>query len=1541
VTRTRRGAGPAGPAGEVAEGSPPPSGRGPAGGALDLFSPATRAWFEATFSAPTPAQEQGWAAIAGGEHTLIHAPTGSGKTLAAFLWCLDRLAAAPPPDPKQRCRVLYVSPLKALAYDVERNLKAPLVGIGLAARRLGLEPPALDVAIRTGDTPQRERRDVVRHPPDILITTPESLYLLLTSQARASLRHVRWVIVDEIHSIAGTKRGAHLALSLERLEELVRAPVQRIGLSATQRPLQDIARFLGGADRSVAIVDAGQRKRLALEVVVPVEEMARLGQAVDAADEQRGGPLLGPAGAPEARASIWPAIHPRLLELIRAHRSTLVFVNSRRLAERLAQRLNELHAEESGEPDGEPLVRAHHGSISREQRLEVEELLKAGRLRGLVATSSLELGIDMGAIDLVVQVEAPASVAGGLQRIGRAGHSVDAVSEGKIFPKYRGDLLEAAVVVQRMAAGAIEATRVPRNPLDVLAQQIVAMCAVDTWSVDALYDVVRRADTFATLPRAQFDGVLDMLAGRYPSDEFAELKARLVWDRVANTVTARGDARVVAVTSAGTIPDRGLYGVFLGEDGPRVGELDEEMVYESRPGETFVLGATTWRIERITPQKVLVSPAPGEPGKTPFWHGDAVGRPIELGRALGEFSRRFAAMDPEQAVPRLRSEHALDELAARNLLAYLAEQKDATGVVPSDRAIVVERFRDELGDWRLCILTPFGGRVHAPWALAITARLRERFGTDPYLIWSDDGIAIRLPEGADEAEPGVDQDLLVPDPDEVEDLVVRELGGSSLFAAHFRENAARALLLPRRRGQLRRPLWEMRQRAADLLAVAGRYGSFPILLETYRECLQDVFDLPALQDVLRGVRQRQVRVTEVETASASPFARSLLFEYIAEFMYDGDAPLAERRAQALALDRERLRELLGQEELRELLDPAALGELELELQGLGQRRARTPDQVHDLLRRVGDLSTEEVVARCAGAVETSPPRGGAGGNAPPGVAQEWLVELERQHRVVRVRIAGDQRWVAVEDVARYRDAMGVQPPRGVPAVFLADTEDALAGLVARWARTHGPFTAREPAARWGLPGAAVQDALRRLADAGTVLLGEFRPGGSGREWCDPDVLRSLRRRSLARLRREVEPVPTQALARFLPRWHGVGTEPGGADRLLDVIAQLEGVFLPWSTWERDVLRARVRGYQPRLLDELCAAGEVVWVGRGALGNDDGRVALYRRDRAPGLAPTAPEEPPMDELHRRIREQLAARGASFFRDLGAAVGPVTDARLVDALWDLVWSGEVTNDSVTPLRLRLTRKRGAVRRPLQLSRGGPPEAAGRWSLTRFEPVPSETERLHALAISLLERHGVVTREAVLAEGVVGGFAAIYPVLRAMEEAGRIRRGYFVEGLGAAQFALPGAVDGLRAERAPTDEDGAAAALVLAAADPAQPYGAALPWPRRPDAERKPLPRVAGAYVVLVGGEPALYVERGGKGLVTLPEFDRPEAARRAVQALRAVAEANPRRELGIDRVDGGAILSSTVRPLLEEAGFRREYLGLTLRLPPVLPARRQSA
>ncbi|MCC6618061.1 MAG: DEAD/DEAH box helicase, partial [Chloroflexi bacterium] len=1404
---------------------------------LAAFGRATRAWFTDAFDAPTPAQHLGWASIGRGSHTLIHAPTGSGKTLAAFLWCIDRLVMAQRPS-RPTVRVLYVSPLKALAYDVERNLRAPLAGIRRTAERLGIEVADVTIASRTGDTPADARRRLTRNPPDILVTTPESLYLLLTSAAREILRGIEHVIIDEVHAMAGTKRGAHLALSLERLSRLADAEPQRIGLSATQRPLSTIAAFMGGVGREVEIVDAGQRKALDLEVIVPVEDMMRIDGAV------------ATARGPEARHSIWPSIHPALLDLVRSHRSTLIFVNSRRLAERLASSLNELA--------GSELVRAHHGSIAREQRLQIEEDLKAGRLPGLVATSSLELGIDMGAIDLVVQVEAPPSVAAGLQRIGRAGHSVGEPSVGKIFPKYRGDLVEAAVVVERMRAGAIEETRVPRNPLDVLAQQLVAICADGRWTVADLHALVTRADPFRDLSREQLEGVLDMLAGRYPSDEFADLKPRVVWDRGAGTVASRNDARVVAITSGGTIPDRGLYAVFLpgeegegrGRGGRRVGELDEEMVYESRVGDTFLLGASTWRIEEIRPDRVIVTPAPGQPGRMPFWHGDAVGRPIELGRAIGAFQRELESMPVQAAEARVRSDHALDERAARNLVAYLADQREATGALPTDRTIVLERFRDELGDWRIVVLTPFGGRVHAPWSIVVEARLRERFGLEVQSIWSDDGIAIRLPEGADERD-GLEE-LLVPDPDAVEEALTTALGGSAIFSARFRENAARALLLPRRRPGQRMPLWLQRQRSADLLRVAGAYGSFPIVLETYREILRDVFDLPALRELLADVRARRIRVVSVETASASPFASSLLFDYIGSFMYEGDAPLAERRAQALALDRDLLADLLGSDELRELIDPEALGDLELELAALApNRQARTLDGVADLLRRQGDLRVDEVAARTEG--------------LDAGAA---LAELEATRRAIRLRISGEERWIAIEDAGRYRDAVGASPPAGVPDVHLAPVVHALDGLLARWARTHAPFTADGPAGHWGIAHARVDERLRAMAASGRLLGGAFRPDGTSPEFVDPDVLRHLRRRSLARLRREVEPVDPEILGRFLPAWQGIGSPAGGLDRLMEVVGQLEGVGIPASVLERDVLSARVAGYTPRLLDELGAAGEVVWIGRGSLGRDDGRVALFRRDRVDLLASAGtPDERPATPIHDAIRGHLQRRGASFFGQLRAAVaGARSDDELLDALWDLVWFGEVTNDTFAALRaLSLPRSRSRVGpRPGRVLAMGPPRAAGRWSLVAdlVGEGRGPTERGHALAVSLLERHGIVTREAVAAEGIAGGYAAVYPVLRAMEEAGRARRGYFVAGLGAAQFALPGAVDRLRAIR-----DDEPSVQVLAATDPAQPYGAALEWPRGPGDERLPLQRAAGAHVVLVDGRAALYLERGGRSLLSL--------------------------------------------------------------------------
>ena len=1468
--------------------------------ALDVFSPATAAWFRDSFAEPTPVQEQGWRAISRGDHALLLAPTGSGKTLAAFLWCLDRLLqreALPPgkrgtPAKRSGVSVLYISPLKALGYDVERNLRAPLAGLAIAATREGREPPDITIATRTGDTPSKERERIRRDPPDILITTPESLYLMLTSRAREVLRTVHTVIVDEIHTMAATKRGAHLSLSLERLEHLCAEPPQRIGLSATQRPLEEIARYLGGAGR-VEVVDAGQAPSLDLQVIVPLDDMT------NPAEGSHLQLSIDKGYGPEARTSIWPAVYPRLLEEIRAHNSTLIFVNNRRLAERIAMRVNDMA--------GEELVRTHHGSMSPEQRTVVEEALKSGQLPALVATSSLELGIDMGAIDLVIQVESPRSVARGLQRVGRAGHHVGAVSSGRIFPKYRGDLLECAVLSKRMHEGAIESTTIPRNPLDVLAQQIVAMCSADEWNVEQLHALVQRSYNFATLSRSVLENVLGMLAGHYPSDEFAELRPRLIWDRATDVLTTRGDARTIAVVNGGTIPDRGLYGVFLGDGGPRVGELDEEMVYESRAGETFLLGATSWRIEQITNDRVIVSPAPGEPGKMPFWRGDGVGRPLEFGKAIGAFTRELAGEKHERrALRRLQEEHDLDERAARNLLAYLSEQQEATGAIPSDQTIVIERYRDELGDWRVIILTPFGGQVHAPWAHALEASLGERSGFDVQALWSDDGIAIRFADG--EAIPGDDE--LFPSPEQVEELIVTRLADSAFFASHFRENAARALLLPRRRPGQRTPLWLQRQRSASLMAVATKYSDFPIVLETYRECLRDVFDLPGLVEILADVRARRITVASVETQEASPFARSLLFDYIAAYMYEGDAPLAERRAHALTLDRNLLRDLLGEAELRELLDPASIETTELELQCLADRRkAGNADQLHDILRRIGDLGLDEIVARCAA-------------GAP---VDAWLRHLNDDHRACEIRVAGEQRWIAIEDAGHYRDGLGVSPPQGVPEVFLRPSREPLEALLLRYARCHGPFLAAEPASRWNLPVDHVAGALQRLATAEQLLYGDFRPGGHDREWCHPDVLRTLKRRSLAVLREAVEPVDAAAHARFLAQWQGLGSQRGNLDRLREVVAQLEGVAIPASVLERDILPLRVHDYQPSQLDELCAAGEVAWIGRGPLGRNDGRVALYRRENLVVLSPM-PGEAPSEPIHAAIVACLQARGASFFADILGATGEPLAATL-DALWDLVWAGIASNDTYAPVRAT-TWPRRASRPGRGRSMAFPPEAAGRWSLTSagYGDQPDPTRALHRQAGVLLNRYGVVTRETVAAEGLRGGFSAIYPVFKAMEESGQVRRGYFIEGMGASQFALPGAVDRLRSHR---DVDGESRALVLAATDPANPYGATTAWPEHEAVDRRGLQRAAGALVVVVDGELALYLAPGGRSIVSFGPAHDPLSAQPVAGALVGVAARLPRQTMVIEKIDEVESSQSTLAPLLEGAGFRRGYKGLTYR------------
>jgi len=1644
---------------------------------VDWLHPETRAWLEASFETPTPVQRQGWPRIAAGHHTLLLAPTGSGKTLAAFLYWIDRLSSPRPtenadpakgdvlrnrtnvpllpqaPDARSfrgaapsrghgsgarasgsGVRVLYVSPLKALVYDIERNLRAPLAGVARlgAPGEGGLRVPR--VAVRTGDTPERERRSQARDPAEILVTTPESLYLILGSAQRETLRTVEAVIVDEIHALAPTKRGAHLALSLERVAALVEAAggadPQRIGLSATARPVEEVARFLGG-DREVAVVDARARPALDLRISVPVPDMTRPGDgyATGSRDGSAGDRLPATAAPPDAgettapsapggtsstpaprtavpgatalgtatpgaaapqprrprsilgdllarespppTASLWPALHPVLLEAIRAHRTSLVFVNSRGLCERLAQRLNELA--------GEELVRAHHGSVAHARRREIEEELKAGRLRAIVATSSLELGIDMGAVDLVAMVESPGGVARGLQRVGRAGHRVGEVSRGLVLPKHRGDLLEATVVAEAMAAGEVEPLRVPRNPLDVLAQQIVALCATEPWRVEDLERRVRRAAPYRELSPEALRGVLDMLAGRYPSAEFGELRPRLVWDREADRLEARRGAGRLALVSGGTIPDRGLYAVHLGPDGPRIGELDEEMVHETRPGQTVTLGASTWRVVEITRDRVVVAPAPGEPGRLPFWRGEGPGRPVELGRAVGRFVRELAgralgagagtqARAGERAASEayaaaeawLRERYRLDAFAARNLIDYLREQHDATGCLPTDRAITIERFRDELGDWRVCILSPFGARVHAPWALAIESQLSAAAGWEVQALWSDDGIVLRLAD----AEALPERDLLVPDPDDVTDRVVEQLAHSPLFAGQFRENAARALLLPRRRPGARTPLWAQRLRAQNLLAVARRYPAFPILLETYRSCLQDVFDLPALVDLLRAVRRREVRIDEVETRQASPFARSLVFAYTAAYLYRGDAPVAERRAQALTLDRQMLRDLLGEEDLRDLLDADVIDQVTAELQGRDpEHRARHPDALHDLLRRVGDLAEAELAERCEADREE---------------VAAWLDALEASRRAARLRLAGEERWVAAEDVALYRDALGAVPPPGLPAALLEEAEAPLEQLAARFARRRGPFATRAFAARYGLLPAQVEPVLKTLEAEGRLLAGGFHPHGAEPEWCEPEVLRRLRRGTLARLRREVAPVEATALARFLPGWQGVqgdgaeafrasgaGADAGAEGALDAALAQLEGLPLSFAELEQSILPARVPGYEPRMLDERGALGRWVWIGRGSLGDRDGRVALYRRDRAALLADPSEVPDDLPPLHRAVLDHLERRGASFADEIAAALRSAPSARrsesgaphaaaagagrakvgtehagsdaagsaeLLRALWDLAWQGLVTNDTFAPLRALGTRPPGRRPRSGRAARrgAGGAELAGRWSLVgpllAAEIAP--TERAHARALLLLERYGVVSREVAAIETLPGCFAGIYPVLRAMEEAGQARRGHFVEGLSGAQFASAGAVDRLRRARIPSDEP---EVHVLAASDPACPFGFLLPWPETRHPAARPR-RAAGCRVAVVEGEAVLFLERRARRIWSFAPLA-PEGAEerlaRAVAALpRALFSERRRRTLRVEQIDGEPAARSPWAELFAGAGFRPGYRGLEL-------------
>ena len=1587
---------------------------------LERFGPATQDWFRGAFAQPTAAQAGAWEAISHGRHALVVAPTGSGKTLSAFLWAIDRVFRERPPAPPvddatpadpaakpgakrtkklkadaARTSILYVSPLKALGVDVERNLRSPLVGIGQSARRLGIAVPDVTVGVRSGDTPSADRRKLIAEPPDILITTPESLYLMLTSQASETLRGVHTVIVDEVHAVAATKRGAHLAVSLERLDALLEQPAQRIGLSATVRPIDEVARFLGGS-APVEIVAPRATKAFDLTVVVPIDDMLHPppppSADVEADDEAETDATAGagnsgdgdwfsaPSQPSEVTGSVWPHVEEAIVDRVLAHRSTIVFANSRRLAERLTGRLNEIYAERLGLETPEPavpaammaqagaepvLAKAHHGSVSKEQRAQVEDELKSGVLRCVVATSSLELGIDMGAVDLVIQVEAPPSAASGLQRVGRAGHQVGEISRAALFPKHRGDVLHTAVVTERMLAGQIEAIAVPANPLDILAQQTIAACATGAIDVEEWFETVRRSAPFRTLPRSAYEATLDLLAGKYPSDEFAELRPRVVWDRDHGTLTGRPGAQRVAVTSGGTIPDRGLFGVFVAGEtrNARVGELDEEMVYESRVNDVFTLGTTSWRIVEITHDRVNVLPAFGQPGKLPFWHGDGLGRPAELGEALGRFSREVAGSAPEKATARLR-ESGLDDNAIGNLLAYLSEQKEATGTLPTDRTLTVERSRDEVGDWRIILHSPYGMHVHGPWALAVNARIRERLGVDGSAVASDDGIIVRVPD-AESEPPGAE--LFVFEPDELEQIVTDEVGGSALFASRFRECAARALLLPRLNPNKRSPLWQQRQKSAQLLEVAKNHPTFPIILETLREVLQDVYDLPSLLRIARSIGDRRIRLVETTTSQPSPFARDLLFGYVGAFMYEGDSPLAERRAAALSVDPALLSELLGKVEMRELLDPGVIAQFEAEAQRLApDRRVRGVEGVADLLRLLGPLSADEVALRLQADKqgERQGEKTDAEAAAPPPAdertAAAYLDELVTARRAIPVAIAGAHRVAQIEDAGRLRDALGAALPVGIPNAFLEPVVDPLADLVARFARTHGPFRTADVAARFGLGTAVARQTLQRLESQGRLASGFFLPSpgagatggasaGDDLEWCDAEVLRRLRLRSLAAIRGTVEPVPPQAFARFLPSWQHVAGSAGGRplegiDGVLAAIEQLAGVPLPASAWESLILPARVSDYRSTMLDELTATGEVVWSGHGSLPGRDGWIALHPADTV-ALTLTPPDDPePPTDLEQRVLDQLTNGGAYFAGQLAAAAGAENEQSVINALWNLTWTGRVTNDTFAPVRALLgggSQAHRTVRRtprarmfrgmPLPTRPAGataapqrPPLIGGRWSIL---PAPSGDDVLRATAAAglLLDRYGVVTRGSVQAEGMPGGFAQAYRILAGFEDSGHTRRGYFIEQLGAAQFAASATVDRLR-EFAALPDPAPLGALTLAATDPANPYGAALAWPALDGVGHRP-GRKAGGLVTLVDGALVLYLERGGRSALAFSENEEVLAA--AARSLVETSRAHRLDTLTVEQVSGAFVYGTPVGRALLAAGFVESSRGLTLR------------
>ena len=1468
---------------------------------LARFHPTVREWFEESFGEPSDPQRSGWPAIATGAHTLILAPTGAGKTLAAFLWELNDLIVRGIEEAlPNSVQLLYISPLKALNNDIQRNLDRPLGELRERFAVAGKEFPEIRVAVRTGDTPAAARARMLRKSPHVLITTPESLNIMLTSlRGRGMFSGVRAVIVDEIHAIAGTKRGAHLALTLERLEKIVDSPPQRIGLSATQRPLEEVARFLGGCEipatggtqfRPVTIVDCGMSKEMHISVESPVADLGNVG------------------------GSIWPAIAPLVLQHIRSSRTTLVFVNNRAQSEKVAARVNALAEEEVALP--------YHGSLARERRFALEERLKAGSIRALVTTSSLELGIDIGSVDLVIQLQSPKRVASGLQRIGRSGHSIGIPSRGILIPTFRDDAVEIAAIVAAMRAGEVEPTHVVQNALDVLAQVVVAAVSVDDWRSDELFDLVRRAYPYHQLTRGAFDEVLAMLSGKYPSDIAAELEPRITWDRVSDRLIGTRAARMTAVISGGTIPDRGLYTVNL-PDRTRLGELDEEFVHESRMGDVFQLGSSTWRIAAIEHDRVVVTPAPGTPARMPFWHGEYMARSLMLSHRVGALRRQLASAPSEEE---LRDQYGCDAATANSLIKYIAAQRAATGIVPDDRNIVIEQFRDETGAVRIVIHAAFGGRINAPWGMALAQRVREAIGNaDLQVQTTDDGIMLRLPDLGISAPI---QSLLGLTGLEAEQLVMEEVGSTSLFGARFRMNAARALLLPRGNPRRRMPLWLQRLKSLDLLQTVRQFPSFPILVETYREVLQEAFDMQGLKETLAEIGAGNIRIHSVQTDIPSPFAASLQFGFVMDWLYGDDTPRAEQRAALLSLDRAMLDEVMGGEGSDDIT-LEAIEQTLAERRGTAPgRRARTSDELAHLLDRAGDLSGEDVRARIASTDE--------------GVRGDPFQELLLANRTIAIQLGAEGRkewrFILTETYPRYISAFGVEVLARVRAtgeLVERPATDAIPDvlrnpainpsvarreILARFLTQSGPVTVAEIHDRYGWEQRWIESRLAEWERTGKLVRGKFRRELKDTEWCSRKIVEIGRRRALASLRKQIEAVELPHFAAFMQRWQHVDErdrldgEPGTATAL----RQLYGVARPPVAWDRDYLRSRVRGYDPTWLSLFSASGEPVWAGEGKYDPESGAIPLARvRFFERGTGATWMGEEPEAVLSAEataVRDTIAKEGASFIRDIQAITG-LTMLSVREAIRELVAWGLITNDTVEALReigrwrplmprttpdptswlpadyvpsqnRRIVQRRPNLRRLPKWRRPDKPGAApsswsGRWSLLRrvgtLGPELPEEERAERVARQWLTRYGIVSRDWWRRERPPVSWRAIYRELKRLEFRGEVRRGYFVKGLGGAQFALPDAVEWLRAVA--LEEHAPSGYVVMAASDPANVYNLQLDLVDRDPLSR---PRGSGALLVMRGGRVAIAVEGRGRRY-TIADWMTPEETAVAKQVL----------------------------------------------------------